>query len=245
MLHDIRTMIQKEFKEITHQRGSKTTGWLTILTSIGLLGIYMPWMTGRDWVLNPAGPLSFSWMPLFLAMGIIADSFAGERERYTLETLLASRLSDQAILFGKLITAVCYSSSIAITGLLLGGVVINLSAPQAEFIFYAPGMLLCLILFEVLASALIAALGVIVSLHADSVRQAYQRLSFGMMGAGLGLYIFFQFLPQSWKTSMDGILTSINPAVLVPVLFAGMAVVTVALLFGAIARFQRARLILD
>ena len=33
------------------------------------------------------------WFSLLLVINVVADSFAGERERHTLETLLASRLS--------------------------------------------------------------------------------------------------------------------------------------------------------
>ena len=37
---------------------------------------------------------------------MIADGIPGERERHTLETLLASRLSDRSILLGKVMAAV-------------------------------------------------------------------------------------------------------------------------------------------
>ena len=52
--------------------------------------------------------VAWSWVPLMLVAGVVADSFAGERERHTLETLLASRLSDEAILVGKVTAAVGY-----------------------------------------------------------------------------------------------------------------------------------------
>lgn len=54
----------------------------------------------------------------------IGDAIAGERERHTLETLLASRIGYRAILPGKLIVTVGYAWGMALVGLLLSLVVI-------------------------------------------------------------------------------------------------------------------------
>ena len=59
--------------------------------------------------------------------GRVADSFAGERERHTLETLLASRLPDRAILFGKVLAAVGYGWVLVMLMLVLSLVTVNLT----------------------------------------------------------------------------------------------------------------------
>ena len=58
---------------------------------------------------------------------MIADSFAGERERHTLETLLASRLSDRAILFGKIAACIAYGWLMAMLCVLVGTITENVS----------------------------------------------------------------------------------------------------------------------
>jgi ABC-2 type transport system permease protein len=50
----------------------------------------------------------------------LGDAIAGERERHTLETLLASRISDRAILLGKVIVTTGYAWGTALLGLLFG-----------------------------------------------------------------------------------------------------------------------------
>ena len=52
-----------------------------------------------------------------MVSSLVADSFAGERERHTLETLLASRLPDRAILAGKLLVPVAVAWGAALLAL--------------------------------------------------------------------------------------------------------------------------------
>jgi len=69
----------------------------------------------------------WAWVPLFLVMGVIAYSFAGDRERHTLETLLASRLSNRAILLGKIAAAVGYALRVTLLSLAAGLVTVNVA----------------------------------------------------------------------------------------------------------------------
>ena len=54
-----------------------------------MVAIYVPLQMGRDWVDSP-GSLFCLIVPLMLVGMTIPESFAGERERHTLATLLAS-----------------------------------------------------------------------------------------------------------------------------------------------------------
>lgn len=69
-------------------------------------GAVAPHLLGRF----ERGPLMvgvlLAGLPLVLSAIMIAESLAGERERRTLETLLASRLSERAILLRKMSAAV-------------------------------------------------------------------------------------------------------------------------------------------
>ena len=68
---------------------------------------------------------------------VIADSFAGERERHTLETLLASRLSDHSILFGKIAASMAYGWLISLSCILAGAITVNIVNWHGQiFIFH-------------------------------------------------------------------------------------------------------------
>lgn len=59
------------------------------------------------------------YFPLVLTLTMVADSFAGERERHALETLLASRLSDRAILLGEAAALTSYGWLFGLVGAIM------------------------------------------------------------------------------------------------------------------------------
>jgi ABC-2 type transport system permease protein len=243
MLYDIFTIMSKELKEIFVQRGSFRSGITNILIVVAILGVLFPMQWGREWLTSPIGPITTAWLPLFMSMGLIADAFAGERERHTLETLLASRLSDQAILFGKILAAVIYGMGITLIGLLLGAITINISIPGAGF--YAPSMFLGALVFSLLGMLLVTGIGVQVSLHASNVRQAYQRMSLGFMLLWLPLILGPQFLPEAVMVRIMTTLEKLNLNQVVLIGAGALLVIDLVLIALANARFQRSRLILD
>jgi len=245
MLQDIWTVIRKEMLEIFHMRGTRRSGWLNLLLVIGLMGVYMPLMSGREWVTNAINPISFAWLPLFLVVGVVADAFAGERERHTLETLLASRLPDRAILFGKIGAAVLYSMGISLSSLLVGGVVANLGSLSQGFVFYPLSMLGGLLVFSLFLGILMASLGVLVSLRAATVRQASQTLSMLMLVFWVVIFLAVRFLPEPLKLSLSAYLQTANLGLLAVGALAAVVVIDAVLILATMARFQRARLILD
>jgi ABC-2 type transport system permease protein len=243
MAYDILTITWKELKEIFVQRGSLRSGLTNLLIVIGIIGILFPIQFGREWITHPIGLISGAWLPLFMSMGLIADAFAGERERHTLETLLASRLSDQAILFGKMLSSILYGGGIGLAGMLLGALTANLAHPGIGF--YPLGSFLGTVLFALLGITLVAGVGVLVSLHAGNVRQAYQRMSLGFLLIWLPLILAPQFLPEAWKLQIGQWLASANAAQLVTVFAVALLAADLIVIALARARFQRARLILD
>ncbi len=243
MIYDIATITRKELKEIFVQRGSLRSGVINVLLVIGISGILFPLQFGREWITSPLGLVSVIWLPLFMSMGLVADAFAGERERHTLETLLASRLSDQAILFGKMAASILYGLGIGLGGLLVGALTINIIYPGAGF--YPLGNFLGAVLFSLLGATLVAGVGVLVSLHASTVRQAYQRMSLGFLVIWLPLILAPQLLPAAWKAQIAGRMENVNGlqvSITAAIILLAIDLILVAL---TSARFQRARLILD
>src|SRR4051812_29233920 len=117
-MSDIRTMVWKETKETLLQ--GDLSALLRPLLLIGVLGIGLPWRLGPQWLaLMPIVVGIILYIPFFVILSFVGDAIAGERERHTLETLLASRISDRAILLGKIIATTGYGWGTALISLLL------------------------------------------------------------------------------------------------------------------------------
>jgi ABC-2 type transport system permease protein len=211
---------------------------------IAIFGVLIPLQNGREWVESPINIMVWGWMPFLWVSGIVADLFAGERERHTLESLLATRLSDQAILFGKLLAALTYGFSLTWIIMLVSLVTINASFWGEGLLFYPAQTMLAALVFSLLIAGLSASIGVLVSLRAGSVRQAQQMMSAGMLVLFLP-FMLIQFIPGSWVRSIFELVTQVEPlqiAVSVAIL---LIVVEGILIAVAIRLFQRSRLILD
>lgn len=244
ILGDMWTIMWKEWKEMLLQRGQGRSMILNLALVIGVFGVFLPLQMGSDWVQAPA-LIFWAWVPLLLVSSVIADSFAGERERHTLETLLASRLSDRAILLGKVAAAIGYGWGLSMVSVIAGLITVNVTSGQGRLLMYAPEVALGIVLLSFLASALVAGLGVLVSLRAATVRQAAQTLSIGTMILLWAPIMILQALPQEQVNRLASFVQGING----PAAFAAgvVALAALDLLFLALAaaRFQRARLILD
>ena len=175
MITDILTVAMKEIKELPYLRKDNSrTNLFTLIILLTVFGILLPWHAGKEWVQSLLSMLPCVWLPFSLVGTTMVDSFAGERERHTLETLLASRLSDRAILFGKILAGILYGAVITFLCMLVSLVTVNLVDGQAGLLLYPMPVALGLVILVLLVSTLASALGVLVSLRAASVRQAMQ-----------------------------------------------------------------------
>jgi ABC-2 type transport system permease protein len=244
MIADVVTVMWKDARELLFGGGTRR-GWLSLLIIIGVFGIFLPLQFGPEWVATPLMLVYWAWIPLFMVSSSVSDSFAGERERHTLETLLASRLSDRAILFGKFCTAVFYGWGLTVVSLLVGLVTINVAHGRGELLLYPAPIFWGAVVMSLLMSGLTASIGVLVSLRAATVQQAAQRMSLGVMIVVFAPILIVQVLPAEWQARIGQALQNTD--------FTGLAVIVVAILVAlnalfltaAMARFRRARLILD
>jgi ABC-2 type transport system permease protein len=136
VIGDILTVAWKEWRELLQLGGNLRGGRLSLIILLGVFGVFLPIQAGAGWVQSPATVFYWGWVPLMLVSGAVADSFAGERERHTLETLLASRLPDSAILLGKMLAAVAYGWGLVIVMLVLSLVTVNLSARTGSLLLF-------------------------------------------------------------------------------------------------------------
>ena len=177
---DVWTVVRKEWLEWI----SAPACLLQPVVIIAVFGALVPLALGRLWLGSPAVHWLWSWLPLMLSAGMVADTFAGERERDTLEALLASRLSDRAIIVGKVAAVAAYGWSITLFCWLLGWA--SLWFAQGGVVGSIPSeQLVALPLFSFLAAWYVACVGVLISLRAQSVRYAQQLMSIVMLGSAL------------------------------------------------------------
>jgi hypothetical protein len=86
----------KEWTEIFNQ-GMKWRDWLVALMFLAIFGVFSPWLHGSMWLSSSLFLFTYGFLAGAVAAVPTIESFAGERERHTLETLLATPLSDRAI----------------------------------------------------------------------------------------------------------------------------------------------------
>lgn len=237
-MNDIWTMMWKEAKDLLFQGGWRAS--IRPLLLIGILGVYLPLQFGLQWLaLSPIEMYVILWIPFSVIISFIGDAIAGERERHTLETLLASRISDRAILLGKVIATVGYAWGMALGGLLLGLVLVNLFSGYGSWAFYHPlDVLLEALALSLLTCILGASAGVLISLRSATVRQAQQILSIGTLVLIFGGIFALQALPVNFVASLT----------YAQFLLLAMAVIAVldAILLGvSLVSFRRSRLIVS
>ena len=246
MIADFLTVLWKEWKEIVMERSAGSAGSYRPLILIAVFGVFMPFRMGPERFFSVAGLMAPTFFSAIVITTVIADSFAGERERHTLETLLASRLSDRAILFGKIAACMAYGWLVSLACILAGAVTVNIANWHGQILmFHDAASWLLLSLGPLLLGGTIATAGVLVSLHAPTVRQAQQTLSVAFVVVVVGTIFGSSMLPADWQTWFARVLVTWSAADLVLAGAAVLLAVDVALLSAGMARFQRARLVLD
>jgi ABC-2 type transport system permease protein len=233
----------KEWRELLFSRGNLRAILLSLLPSVLIFGIVLPAQIGRLWVQSPVSMVLWGWLAMLPVTAIIADAFAGERERHTLETLLASPLSEQAILFGKVGAAVSYAWLLALVMLVIGLITVNV-VDSNGILLYPVKIAVGGAILGLLTATLSASIGVLVSLRAATVKQAAQQLVFASIALTWLPLFGLSLLPVQLQ---EGIVASAKSGTTTIFLWACVLLVGAdfGLLMLAMARFKRSRLIGD
>jgi len=236
-MSDILTMLWKESKDVLFQGGWRSL--IRPLIVVGIMGIYLPLQLGPQWVdLTPLAILLLLWIPFFVIISFIGDVIAGERERHTLETLLASRMPDRAILLGKVVAIVLYAWGMSVLSLLLGLVLVDLFRTQGNWMFYPLDLFVDALVLSLLVGVLGASAGVLISLRVATVRQAQQILSVGTIVFVFGSVFVLRAVPAN-------VFSSLTYSQFLLIVMAVIAVLDAILLGLSLVSFQRSRLILS
>lgn len=242
-MSDLATVMWKEWRSIVSGRARRQV--LLVGGMLAFWAVVFPIQTGSDWVSDPF-PVALLGiaMPIVMVGIIVPDAIAGERERHTLRTLLASRLPDRAILYGKLAFAVVFGWLAAPLILAIALVTVNVTAGADEFLLYDAGVLVSVLVAGLLLSLLTGGIGIFVSLRARTAQEAQQVTVFAMMVPMMLLTLGAIVLvgnPQAlafidWLGSDDAGFVG-------PVAMIVLALVDAFILRAADLRFRRGRLI--
>ena len=177
MFAEIIAIMWKEWRQLLQRAGGNLSVFvLRILFSLAIFTLIIP-VTVKDGAI-----VDYSWnqiwitIPLIIVLGLISFSFAGERETHTLPTLLASPLSDRALVLGKMSLPVVYGSICPLIVSLCLLVRINIFNSHSDLILYSSESFISGILTSLLVAIFIATLGVYTSMKAPTIRQAQTSL---------------------------------------------------------------------
>ena len=210
-----------------------------IFLPLAVMGMLLPWQFGSAWVETPVGLGFWCWVSLLMVTPQAADSIAGERERHTLDTLLALPLSDRGILLGKVAAAAFYGWLMGTATALLALVTVNLTHWGGVIRLYPPPLFLGGLLLSALAALLGASAGFLLSMRSPTVRQAQQSLSLVVLLLALGPLIASLLAPSSLWPRLTGTTGHGTFAVVFPFLAGAMGALDLLLLLFAHRRFRR------
>lgn len=176
----IGALVKKELWESFGDRSSRRGGIVQAAVLVVGLGFLSPRADVQGW--TSSAPLSiafFAFIPGVAAASMAADAFAGERERRTLETLLATPVSEGVLLAGKALASIVFGLAVGVAGLLAAVMVVRTTTatpfvPSVDQVLGALGATLA-------SSSLMAAAAIVVSMLVPVARATQQIISVGTM----------------------------------------------------------------
>jgi ABC-2 type transport system permease protein len=213
------TMLQKELREVIGERQSRRGGMVQAIVIVLVMGVLYPASTGRQWLeAHPLAIVYFAFFPGMLAVTVAADAFAGERERKTLETLLATPLGEWAILAGKAGAAVAWSFAVTSVAFVCAILTVNVTAHPASFFLPAPVLAGGALGGALSSACLLTGAAILMSMRVAVARSAQQMtalLSLVVFGGITTAWIALR-IPLTWPNvyAAEGLLGAIAALVL-------------------------------
>jgi|GEM_PF-66061 len=193
ILKDAGTVFWKERREV-FAPGRRRSFLVQTSLLVLLFGALVPYLQGPYWI-SGSYPLvlHFLLVPLVAALPYVADAFAGEKERRTIETLLATRISEGGVFLGKFLGVwfVAYVQTLAV--IVVGWAMLNvynyveLRLPL-PFLYPGPATFLLLV-GSACSTALSTGLGALISLRSETVKGAQQASGVLLLGLSLLLML--------------------------------------------------------
>lgn len=172
---------------------------------------------------------------------LVGDAIAGERERHTLETLLAFPVPTRTLLAGKLALLVAYASVGSLI-VLTTATVTAMIETRGPLAVHWDVVAACLAL-PVLVATSFAAGGLLLSGRSASARGAQQQLAFILSGMMLVPLALFRLVPLAARVHVLASLQGSSAMVIVALVAGGFLLLDVALVTLVAAHLTRRRLL--
>jgi ABC-2 type transport system ATP-binding protein len=242
LFRDIATIIRKEWREITASAGSGVTSKVNLLVAAVLLTAVAGFsaMIGPPLIHSPAVN-AVAVIAYLILIAAVVDSFPGERERHTLETLLASSIPDEALVIGKILASVLYGWFTVLILLAIALIAVNIRTPGT---MYPLSTLLGLGVLTPLVLLFLSSAGVLLAMKVPTVRAAQPRLMGGFVLIFISLALLTKFAPPALRMQAKTVLSSESGrigAFFAQIVF--FVALDVAIITFAVMRFRRSRLI--
>lgn len=179
-MRTIGALVKKELWESFGDRSSRRGGFIQAAVLVVGLGFLGPRADVEGWASGaPLSILFFAFIPGVAAASMAADAFAGERERKTLETLLATPVGEGVLLAGKALAAIALGSVVGLLGLVAATATVR-AITDAPFL-PSTTQALGAVGAAVASSSLMAAAAIVVSMLVPVARATQQIISVGTM----------------------------------------------------------------
>lgn len=150
----------------------------SVILSAALYAINFVGDTGSVARLIPFGLLLSGFLPASFSLITALESFVGEKERNTLESLLAMPMSDGELYLGKLIAALLPPLSSALLAMATYGFWFRVTAPAEMQQLVQPELMWLMVVMIATKAVAMVAGAVIISSHTTTVRAANLLASF-------------------------------------------------------------------
>lgn len=234
-MHDILHVYRRELLQVLYARRIKkqAVGWFVFIL---MFGIAIPFSQADFWFKETSLlTLHFVFVPLMLTYTSVADSFAGEKERKAVGSMLATGVPEVSLFFGKALAGFIFSFAFYMFIVLIGIFTLN-------YYQYVNGLwhglylysLPVLFTFVFIGGALIVfavGTGVLVSLKVGKVKNAQLISSLGYLIIGMPLMAGWVPVVFTWEIVIS--------------VFAALLFIDAVFILLAVRLFRRAGMIAE
>lgn len=188
----MRRAMMQELSQLPRRMGGRT-GVLIYAFAMLALGVLLPWHLSFDF-LDAMVLLAYACLPALLVAPVVAESFAGDRERAQIPATSEER---QRSMYAKVAAGALYGWISALVALVLGIATVNLSFTR----WILPPALLAidLALLSMAVSVSAASVAAAVSVRARSAKHAKRTLRQGFLLLLVLMVYYSRFMPVEWK----------------------------------------------